>query len=99
MKTQIFVFTISAGLFAGSSTTPAEADNLPFELKDLTCFDVISQAEEDSLFLIAMLIGNASAAAGGVALSAEMLETTIENFDTVCGENPEMPAVDAMQLG
>ncbi len=72
------------------------ADDTAFKLEELTCFDVISQAEEDSLFLIALLIGHSSGVTGNTEMSGEMLEATIENIDTVCGENPEMLAIDVL---
>ena len=80
------------------AATDARAED-SFKLSDLTCFDVISQSAEDSLFLIAMLIGHAITDAEETAMTGDMLETTIENFVTTCGENPEMMPIEALKLG
>ena len=79
------------------SATFVHAEEASFKLEDLTCFDVISQAEEDSLFLIALLIGHATALTGKTEIQAAMLAATIERLDATCGENPEMPAIEALE--
>lgn len=88
----------SAALCAGVMATSAHAED-SFTLSELTCFDVISQSAEDSLFLIALLIGNAIDDPKSTEMTGIMLEATIENFDATCGENPDMMAIDALKLG
>ncbi len=81
---------------AGMIGTSVSAQDENFKLEDLTCFDVISQPYEDSLFVIALLIGHASGVTGNTEMSGPMLEEIIENFDLVCGENPNMKAIEVV---
>lgn len=74
-------------------TAPAFAQDTSFELNKLTCFDVQSLAEEDSLFLTAMMIG---ARMGSETMTPEMIKAAIEAMDATCGENPDMMAMDAL---
>ncbi|MCE8522751.1 hypothetical protein KBY24_14685 [Ruegeria pomeroyi] len=84
-------------LLASISSTSAIADEGAFKLEELTCFDVISQGEEDFLFLVALLIGHQSGVTGNTEMSEAKLVSAIEGIDKVCGENPEMLAVEAVQ--
>lgn len=74
-------------------TTPALADDVTFKLEALTCFEVQSQSQDDSLFLTGMLIGHAM---GDAEMSAEAIKSAVEAMDATCGENPDMLAIEAL---
>ncbi len=74
-------------------TSPAFADETSFSLDELTCFEVQSLAEEDSLFLTGMLIGHAK---GDAPMTPAEIKSAIEGMDATCGENPDMLAMDAL---
>ncbi len=87
---------ISAVILAGTISTTAVSETEIFKLEDLTCFDVISQPDQDSLFLMGLLIGHASSVTGNTEMSGATLQAAIENLDAVCGENPNMPAISVV---
>ncbi len=89
----------TTALILGVALTPALAQDEAFQLDELTCFDVISQAEDDALFLTALLIGHVSGVSGTTEMSGAMLKSTVEAMDTACGDNPDMLAVDAVKAG
>lgn len=81
---------IAIGLVAGQ---PVLADTAQFKLKDLTCFDVQTLPGDDSLFVTGLLIGHVL---GDQDLSPDKLRSTVEEMDQVCGENPDMAAIEAI---
>lgn len=88
---------VISAFLAGTIASTAVADEGAFKLDELTCFEVISQAEEDFLFLVALLIGHKSGSSGDTELSEAKLVSAIEGIDSVCGDNPDMLAVEAMK--
>lgn len=72
---------------------PAFAEDASFKLSELTCFEVQSLSQDDSLFLTGMLVGQVM---GGEAMTAEAIKTAVEAMDATCGENPDMLAIDAL---
>ena len=72
---------------------PAIASADTFKLDELTCFEVQSLSQDDSLFVMGMLVGHTI---GNGDLSPEEIKTALEVMDTTCGQNPDMAAVDAL---
>lgn len=85
---------VSLALALGSAfTNLAFAEEGTFKLNELTCFEVQSLSEDDSLFLTGMLIGHVM---GDDAMTADAIKTAVEAMDAICGENPDMLAIDAL---
>ncbi len=68
----------------------------PFDLKEMSCWDVITLPDDDANFVTAMLIGYKNGEAGSSEFSGQGIVATVVAFDALCTENPEMLAVDAM---
>ena len=86
----------AAALATCTIVTPVLADDTAFDMEKLSCFDVVSLAEEDSLFVTALLIGYMSGKSGAAETTPAAIQKAVEAFDTTCGENPDMLAIDAL---
>lgn len=86
------VAAISAVVIAG----PTFAEDGNFSLDEITCFDVMSLPEEDSLFVTALLIGFKSGMADSAETSTGLIKSAVEALDATCGDNPDMKALDAL---
>ena len=75
---------------------PVIADETAFDVEAISCFDVISLPEEDSLFVTAILIGYMNGKSGASETSATDIQSKVESFDATCGENPDMLAIEAL---
>ena len=88
---------LTAVFVTGAMSLPAFADDTAFDVEKLSCFDVISLAEDDSLFVTAMLIGYMNGKSGSAETSPVAIQTKVEAFDKTCGDNPDMAAMDALK--
>ncbi len=86
------LFALSAAVIAG----PSFAEDTEFSIDEITCFDVISLPEEDSLFVTALLIGFKSGMANSAQTSTDQIKSAVEALDTACGDNPDMKAIEAL---
>ncbi len=93
MKPQI---TLATCIAMALLINPVSAQDSSFNLEDLTCFDVVSLPEEDSLFVTALLIGFTNGKASAAETSADAIRATVEAFDAACAEAPDMRAIDAL---
>jgi len=89
MMTRLTLALTTGVVFAA----PAIAQDEEFKLDALSCFEVQSLAEEDSLFLTGMLIGHLM---GGDSMTPNAIKAAIEKMDTTCGDNPDMLAIEAL---
>lgn len=82
-------------------TTNAFADgdekvaNEKFQLDTITCWEVITLPEKDTAFALLLIYGYNAGLSGQAAQSGSMIEKTITAAGKTCGENPDMPALDA----
>ncbi|GAB5387064.1 MAG: hypothetical protein Alpg2KO_00320 [Alphaproteobacteria bacterium] len=68
-----------------------------FDLATLTCWDVTTLAEDESSFVIAMLIGHNMGVAGVTKTSPKDIVGKIESFDKACVDNPDSPAFELLR--
>lgn len=88
---------LPAVFVTGALSLPAVADDTAFNIEKLSCFDVVSLAEDDSLFVTAMLIGYLNGKSGSAETSPGAIQAKVEAFDQTCGDSPEMTAMDALE--
>ncbi len=76
--------------------TSALAEDAKFNLTEITCFEVISLPEEDSLFLTGLLLGFKNGMAGTADASVVTIKAAVEPTDATSGNDPDMKALGAL---
>ena len=80
--------------FAGAQDKPSDE---AFDLTSLSCWEVISLPEDESSFVIALLIGYLQGADGVATTSPAKIVAQVEMLDTKCLDTPDEPAINALK--
>lgn len=104
--------TITSALFAslaltmsaGSALAQSEDDEITglapdvqVDLKEVTCWDVVTLAEDDRGFFMTMLYGHALGQKGDTTISPEAVEVSIVLTITDCVEKPDDKVLDILK--
>lgn len=73
-----------------------ELSSEPFDINNITCWDVVTLADDDASFVTAMLIGYTNGKAGAAEMSAKGIFDKVAALDKACADNPDMMAIDAL---
>lgn len=99
--TRIFKTTATALITAVAISGAAFAQDNPtetmFSVDELTCWDVMSLPAEEATFVVGMLLGFTRGTSKKAETSGAEIVQMIEAFDTICGKNPDMNAMEALQ--
>ena len=94
IKAIAFAAALAAPHFANAQGQPSAE---PFDLSKLSCWEVMSLSEDDSSFVIGLMIGYLQGSAGDPSLSPATIIAKVEGLDTKCIETPDEPALTVLQ--
>ncbi len=72
------------------------ADQTEFNLEAVTCWEIITLPEENEIPLLMLLYGYDAGKEGKSTMSGALIESDLENLVDYCEENPDTPAVQAI---
>lgn len=73
-----------------------EVSSEPFDLTALGCWEVMTLTEDDSTFVMAMLIGYAKGQESAPQATLRGIFETVESLDAACTENPDQSVLDIL---
>ncbi|MEM9784292.1 MAG: hypothetical protein AAF899_17675, partial [Pseudomonadota bacterium] len=86
-----------SALAQDSGAERAEVSTEPFNLATLSCWEVMTLPEDESAFVMAMLIGYAKGQQSAPTATPLEIVETVEGLDAACADNPDQPALDVLK--
>ena len=97
-KTMAMVFA-SLSLFSSGALAEDAATNVDeFEIETIACWDVMTLPEDENAYVLLLLYGYSAGKQNRSTQSGEVIANTIGAAGKICGDHPDMPAIQAFTV-